>query len=123
MIIEATNIFRESAALERTEQTLNEQKKQITPDEASFIMEIFEVAELIHTKRELGNLKEILEQLPADKRKKILLNQKNLEQLKIVLVELGHELAGVSFKRNQAKEWFQDLEQYLEPSFESMIQG
>lgn len=108
---------------------LQSNREQITPEQADFIMELFDIAELIHTKRELGGkFTEVLGQLPADKRKKILLNQDDLEQLKVVLVEIGHELAGIAFKRNQAEEWFKDLEQYIETPHlhltdASMIQG
>ncbi|HSX03225.1 MAG TPA: hypothetical protein VLG76_00685 [Rhabdochlamydiaceae bacterium] len=108
------------ALFENLSEMLSERlRKEIPPEEADLIFELFELAEALHHKQEIKNkLQDLKSRLKSKSQvEKIDLSQGNDEKLKTVLLEVGHEIAGKPFE-GDTQEWFRELDQYSEtPSF------
>lgn len=109
---------------------LEENKDKITPDMQDIIMELFDIASLIRfpTKQSEGKrkLNELLALLPKEQKKKILQDRNNIEKLKLTLLQVGHELAGLAlpFEKENMDKWFEEADQYAEvPNFVYQNEG
>ncbi len=95
-------------------------QKEIPPEEAELIFDLFELAEAVHHHKK-GIEERLLDLKSRLKSKnqviKIDRSQDNDDTLKKVLLEVGHEIAGKTFE-GDTEGWFKELDQYTEtPSF------
>lgn len=108
-------------AYEKLTETLSERlRKEIPPEEAELIFDLFDLAEAVHNHKQgiEGKLEDLKSRLKSKNQvAKIDRSLGNEEKLKTVLLEVGHELAGKPFE-GDTKEWFKELDQYADtPSF------